>query len=267
MRHPGVIDLDLLLEFAIATAVHAGGAIAAAGSEVHFKADNSPVTAADLLSEALIREALQARFPTHAVVSEEDEASAALLGSVGPLWIVDPLDGSLNLLHRRPHVAVSIAFAVDGVVQVGVAHNPFGDETYSAIRGRGAFRNGTRIYASGQSELRRALIGTGLPHDRSDIDPVMRRLRALALGCQDIRRLGSPVLDICHVADGRLDGFCETLFPWDVAAAGLIAEEAEARRGHLGSVPETVFADLYGEEFLVASPGIFEGLAQLLRNP
>ena len=100
---------------------------------------------------------------------------------------------------------------------------PFLQETYTAIRGAGAECNGRPIHVSSVSELRRALIGTGFPHDRSDLSQSIARVRRLLTSCQDIRRAGSPALDISWVAAGRLDGHCESLAPWDIAAAGLIA--------------------------------------------
>jgi myo-inositol-1(or 4)-monophosphatase len=92
----------------------------------------------------------------------------------------------------------------------------------------------------------------------------MARVRRLLTTCQDIRRAGSPALDICWVAAGRLDAHCESLAVWDIAAAGLIATEAGARRGNLvaGDGP----AELRGEEFVVAAPGIFEELCEVLRG-
>ena len=137
-------------------------------------------------------------------------------------------------------------------------------ETYAAIRGSGATCNGRPIWVSDVSELRRALVGTGFPHDRSDVTPAIERVRRLITNCQDIRRAGSPALDIAWVAAGRLDAHSESLAPWDVAAAGLIATEAGAVRGNLLQTESSLPPALRGEDFIVATPEIYEPLYKLL---
>ena len=269
MARDSLPDLFELLEFTKETASRAAEQIAryyATSVPLQYKQDDSPVTPADEASESLIRAAITHRFPTHKIVSEESADSLCNIGTAGSLWVVDPLDGTLNLLHRRSQFAVAIAYAYNGVVQLGVVCNPIEDETFSAIKGKGAWRNGAEIQVSGRSDIKRALIGTGFPHDRTNIEPVLSKLRAIILNCQDIRRLGSPALDICWVADGRLDGFYETLFPWDVAAACLIAQEAGARSGHLNEVPKPIPVDLYGEDVVVATPAIYDALVAVLRG-
>src|SRR5262249_30210299 len=149
----------------------------------------------------------------------------------------------------------------------GVVHAPFLRETYTAIRGAGAFCNGQPIRVSRTTELRRALVGTGVPHDRSNVTPAIERVRRLVTECQDIRRAGSPPLDIAWVAAGRLDAHSESLAPWDVAAAGLIAREAGAVSGNLTQTVTNLPPMLRGEGFIVATPGIFAPLYELLRTP
>jgi myo-inositol-1(or 4)-monophosphatase len=190
------------------------------------------VTTADLFSDGIIRKHLSARFPQHRFLSEEAIEEHAP-DFAGPVWIVDPLDGTANYAHDHPCVAISIALAIDGEPCVGVVHAPFLGETYTATRGGGAWCNGRAIRVSDVSDLKRALIGTGFPHIRDDLDFPMTRIRRLLTQCQDIRRSGSPALDICWVAAGKLDAHTESLAPWDIAAAALIATEADARRGNL----------------------------------
>ena len=104
-------------------------------------------------------------------------------------------------------------------MRAGVVHCPFQGETFSAIRGKGARLNGTSIRAGECSELARALIGTGFPYDRDGRVALVDRLRTVLFACRDIRRIGSAAVDICWVAMGRLDGYYETINPWDFAAA------------------------------------------------
>jgi myo-inositol-1(or 4)-monophosphatase len=223
------------------------------------------VTSADLAADQAIREHLSARFPDHRFLSEEI-AVEGKFDFAGPVWIIDPIDGTANYAHGHPHVAISVALAIDGEPCAGVVHAPFLGETYTAVRGAGAVCNGEPIRVSQIPELSRALVGTGFPHYRTDLSHVMARVARLVRSCQDIRRSGSPALDICWVACGRLDGHCESLAPWDMAAAGLIATEAGAMRGNLVAGDMSLPPALRGEEFIVATPGIFQPLCDLLRN-
>jgi myo-inositol-1(or 4)-monophosphatase len=264
-----IVDLERFLNAAVAAATRAGELIAksrADGSlEVRAKLGTELVTTADLRSDEHIRAVLSATFPEHRFLSEEFAAEAGF-SFAGPVWIIDPIDGTANYTHGHSYVSISVALAVDGEPTVAVVHAPFLGETYTAIRGGGAFCNGLPIRVSRVSELRRALVGTGFPHDRSDLDGPLQRVARLLSECQDIRRSGSPALDICWVACGRLDAHCEALAPWDIAAAGLIATEAGAVRGNLRPGDLHMPPALRGEEFIVATPGIFDRLCRLLSD-
>jgi myo-inositol-1(or 4)-monophosphatase len=233
--------------------------------ELRHKQGTELVTTADLRADEIIREHLISRFPGHRFLSEEIAVEGAFDFS-GPVWIIDPIDGTANYVHGHPYVSISAALAFDGEPRVGVVHAPFLAETYTAVRGSGAQCNGTPVHVSQASELRYALIGTGFPHDRSDVDTAMARIRKLVTNCQDIRRAGSPALDICWVASGRLDGHCESLARWDIAAAGLIATEAGGVRGNLVPGNACLPEALRGEEFIVANPVIFPALYTLLHG-
>jgi len=149
-----------------------------------------------------------------------------------------PLDGTTNFLYGLPAFAVSIAVEVDGVVEVGVVTDAARYETFTAVRGHGAKRNGNRLQCSTTTELADALVGTGFSYDTT------RRARQGAVLAQvvplvrDIRRVGAAAIDLCWVAAGRLDAFYEKgLAPWDLAAGSLVASEAGARTGDLGGGP------------------------------
>lgn len=265
---PAAADLRVFLDAALEAATRAGDAIVALSRdrsfEVRHKAGAEIVTSADLLSDQIIREHLSSRFPRHRFLSEEAVEENA--DFAGPVWIVDPIDGTANYAHGHPLVSISVALTIEGDPCVGVVHAPFLGETYAAIRGGGACCNGSPIHVSEVSELKRALIGTGFPHIRDDLDGAMTRVRRLLTECQDIRRSGSPALDICWVAAGKLDAHTESLAPWDIAAAALIATEAGARRGNLVPGNPMLPPALRGEEFLIATPGIFAPLRSLLTS-
>ena len=268
-RYPMTNATELLVahDEAVTAATRAGELIVAWSREqlyeVRHKHGSELVTTADLRSDEIIREHLASKFPGHRFLSEELPVEGAF-DFTGPVWIIDPIDGTANYAHGHPYVSISVALAVDGEPCVGVVCAPFVNETYSAIRGSGATCNDRPIKVSNVTELRYALVGTGFPHDRSNVSHSVERVRRLVIGCQDIRRCGSPALDISWVAAGRLDAHCESLAPWDIAAAGLIATEAGAVRGNLSPGNESLPRDLRGEEFVVATPGIFESLCELL---
>ncbi|WP_328473430.1 inositol monophosphatase family protein [Streptomyces sp. NBC_00448] len=222
------------------------------------------VTDADLRADALIRDVLAARFPAHRMVSEETWDGWREGMFDGPVWVVDPMDGSTNFAHDYPYVSVSVAFAVDGVVRAGAVHAPFLGQTFTAVKGGGARCNGSRLAVADTSVLGDALVGTGFPHRREELDAVLERVRRLLLNCRDVRRAGSPALDISLVATGMLDAHTESLAPWDVAAAGLIATEAGARRGNLLPEPFPLPPDLSGTGVVVAAPGVYDALWELL---
>jgi len=193
---------------------------------IEEKAHHDFVSEADRASERAIAAAIRGEYPGHAILAEEEECAA--LDTPGPLWIVDPLDGTTNFLHGFPFYAVSVACAVGGVVQAGVVLDPSRDELFAAARGRGATLDGRPIAVSLQPGLRRALVGTGFPFRRLDrLDLYLAAFRAVVIETAGVRRAGSAAIDLASVACGRLDGFWEEgLGPWDVAAGALLIEEA-----------------------------------------
>ena len=184
------------------------------------------VTEVDRRSEAFLLEQIRRRFPGHRILSEE----SGLNGKGEALWLVDPLDGTVNYAHGVPIFSVSLAYAEAGRVRLGVVYDPMRDECFAAERGRGAWLNGRPIRVSQTRRLGESLLVTGFPYDvwenpENNLDHFAR----FAVRTRGVRRLGSAALDLCYVAAGRFDGYWEIrLQPWDVAAGGLIAAEAGA---------------------------------------
>jgi myo-inositol-1(or 4)-monophosphatase len=214
------------------------------------------VTEMDEASEVLIVEGIAAARPEDAIVAEEGTAVA---GGTGVRWVVDPLDGTTNYLYGLPGFAVSIAVEIDAVAEVAAVCDPLHRDLFTAVRGRGAWRNGEPIHASVQSDLSRALIGTGFSYD-----PERRARQAAVLATvlprvRDIRRYGAASIDLCWVGAGRLDGYYERgLAPWDYSGGALVAREAGALTEDLdGSPPSWDFT-------LAAGPALFESLRALL---
>ena len=264
-------NYDMILDFAIDLASRTGKLIKKQRDlnqySFEYKDNNELVTSADIAADNLINSAIKKTFPGHAVFSEESSPNFLYEnGYSKPLWIIDPIDGTVNYAHNQNQVSVSIAFAENGIVKMGVVHAPFQNETFSAIRGKGASLNGKSIYCSSNSNLKTAIIGTGFPYDKSNIELLIRRLRAVLANFQDVRRLGSAALDICWVACGRLEGYYETIKPWDLAAGYLIAREAGCTVGHLNKSLNSIPADLLGEDLVVAAPEIYSNLTKILNN-
>jgi myo-inositol-1(or 4)-monophosphatase len=195
--------------------------------QLEYKGVIDLVTEVDHQSEAFLLAEIQNRFPGSSILAEE---SGSLEGDKEHLWYVDPLDGTVNYAHGIPIFCVSIGYAHRGVTTLGVVYDPLRDEAFTAERGRGAWLNGRPLHVSRVEELDHSLLVTGFPYDawnspRNNLEYFGRFARLT----QGVRRLGSAALDLCYVAAGRFDGFWElSLKPWDVAAAGLIAEEAGA---------------------------------------
>lgn len=187
------------------------------------------VTNVDLFVQERIRSRLNRLAPNVQFLGEEGEKAAIDPGR--PFWILDPVDGTTNLIHGFRHSAVSLALAEGGQIRLGVVYNPYSGECFTARRGLGAFCNGSPIRVSGTDRLGDSLLSVGtVPGCRELADTAFRQMRDLYDACQDIRRTGCASLDLCWVACGRLEGYVElSLQPWDYAAGLLLVEEAGGR--------------------------------------
>lgn len=187
------------------------------------------VTAADVASEKAIVATITEVFADHGILAEESGTTG---GNGRDRWIIDPLDGTTNFAHRLPIFAVSIAYARDDVVSMGIVFNPANGELFTAIEGQGARLNDAPIFVSTTPTVDDSLLVTGFPYTVRSVSPTLAiaRFTQCLTASQGVRRLGSAALDLCYVACGRFDGFWEeNLKPWDTAAGMLIAREAGGR--------------------------------------
>ena len=189
------------------------------------KGQNDFVTEVDRHAEEIIRGSLLMDTPSARVIGEELGSEVVIDGLV---WIVDPLDGTTNFLHRYPSCSVSIAAAIDGRLEAGVVLRLEPDWCYTAARGRGAWHGTQRLEVSKVSQAAHALIGTGFPFKHpNDLPRYQQQFAKVMTATSGIRRAGSAALDLADVAAGRFDGFWElTLAPWDVCAGMLLVREA-----------------------------------------
>lgn len=231
------------------------GAILRAGynteHQVGYKGVIDLVTEVDHQSEKFLLGEIQKDFPGHHIFSEE---TGIIQGNDEDVWYVDPLDGTVNYAHHIPIFCVSIGYAAHGTVKLGAVYDPMRDEMFLAERGNGAFLNGQPLRVSSVAELQRSLLVTGFPYNAWNT-PQDNFANFVKFGklSQGVRRLGSAAIDLCYVAAGRFEGFWEmALNPWDVAAGGLIAEEAGARVTNVNgesdyiSPPQSVVASTPG---------------------
>lgn len=262
---PGELDLPTLIALAD-EAARTGGRVVLEGAgraAPQAKGPGDYVTEVDRASERAIGAVLGREAPDIPVVGEEAG------GAHGDRWwSVDPLDGTTNFLHGFPAVAVSVALIVDGRPVVGAVHAPFLGETYLGGRGLGAWvvrPDGSRSpLAVSDRPVGRAVVGTGFPFRRKELLPryLATMERALAL-FEDLRRPGAAALDLAWVAAGVFEGFFElALGTWDVAAGGLLIEEAggvvtdwEGGPGWLGG------------DILAGSAAVHAELARLASRP
>ncbi len=219
------------------------------------------VTNIDKEADALITGLLGAHFPTHQIIAEE----SAVSGQAGPYqWYIDPLDGTTNFAHSFPHFAVSIALAQEGRMIVGVVYDPLRGETFSAMRGGGAFLNDTPLHVSNAPTLEQSLVLTGFPYDRRKrSEYYLRFYQAFMVRTQGVRRCGSAALDLCYVACGRADAFWEwRLHPWDTAAGSLIVEEAGGTMSDFTGGPFRI----HGEQTLASNGLLHTEMVTVLKD-
>ena len=243
------------------------GAILRAGynkeHQVGYKGVIDLVTEIDHQSEKFLLGELQKDFPDHHIFSEE---SGVIQGNSDHIWYIDPLDGTVNYAHHIPIFCVSIAYASNSDLTLGAVYDPMRDEMFLAQRGQGTQLNGKSLHVSSVTELQRSLLVTGFPYNAWDTpqDNFGNFVRFGKL-TQGVRRLGSAALDLCYVAAGRFDGFWEmSLHPWDVAAGGLICEEAGARVTDIHGGPDYISSP---QSVLASTPGIYHLMLDELHVP
>jgi len=228
-------ELSDALRIAVEAARRAGEVLMDLYSQPHdiqYKGAIDLVTEADVASEKAIKSVITAGSKADIMA---EESAGSLVCPDGPVWIVDPLDGTTNYAHGFPFFCVSICYylgAPGGGLEAGpgagVVFCPVLDEMFSALRGCGAWLNGHPIRTTTESDLSRGLMATGFPYTiRQESEWVMDALQRVIVRAQGIRRAGAAALDLAWLAAGRVDGFWEAgLKPWDTAAGQLLVTEA-----------------------------------------
>jgi myo-inositol-1(or 4)-monophosphatase len=193
------------------------------------------VTEYDYKCEKAIIKFIKANIPDSHFLAEESGAT----GKGELLWIIDPLDGTVNFSHQIPIFSVSIAVEQNGKVVTGVVYQPMTHELFVAELGKGAYLNGEKIGVSAVSKVEDTILATGFPYDlaKNPFHCIDHFIDILKLGIP-IRRLGSAAIDLAYTAAGRFEGFFEVeLGPWDCAAGILILQEAGGKVTHWNNKP------------------------------
>jgi myo-inositol-1(or 4)-monophosphatase len=213
-----------------ASRVHRLHAPSASILKAEEKGRSDYVSATDREAEEAARAVISSHFPDHRLLAEEstdpDSVDDSALG--GPVWIVDPLDGTANYLHGHPMYAASVALAIDGVPIVGVVDAARTNEVWWAARGLGAWKSGMPIRVSPVQGLRHAMVGTGFPFKAEHLIPeYTQQLGRVLRSTAGVRRAGAAAMDLAYVASGIFECFWELhLNPWDFAAGYVLVEEA-----------------------------------------
>jgi myo-inositol-1(or 4)-monophosphatase len=253
-----------MLQTAIEAARQAGRLIVErfpAQRNVTVKGYRDIVTEVDTSAEAIILELIRARFPEHAILSEE--AGGEAIGD-GPTWVVDPLDGTTNYARRMPFSSVSIGVLEQGEPVAGVIYDPLRDQLFAAERSGGATLNGTPIRTSEIARIDHAIVSLDWGHDDRDREETIGFLGRIAPRCGTVRALGSAALAQAYVAAGWLDAYLSLVAkPWDAAAGLLIATEA-------GATFTTIEGEAYrvGARSLVVTNGlVHDRLLSIMHTP
>lgn len=238
------------------------------------KAKSDFVTRVDLEAQEAALDVIRTNHPDQRILAEEGDKGPdgpeRFPEDGGPLWIVDPLDGTTNYLHHHPAFAASVGvWREDGgqvVMEAGAIVAPKTGDRWWAQRGDGAWKNGEPIQVSGIRALETALVGTGFPFKEPELVPrYLSQLGRVLSASGGVRRCGSAALDLCYLADGTLDGFWEEAYlsPWDIAAGLVILNEAGGIASRIGG---GAFDLAPGSVLAANSPELLEDLGRLVLN-
>mgnify|MGYP001073890799 CR=1 FL=1 len=257
---------DELLHTAVEAARRAGEEAVRrweAGFQTRSKGRRDVVTDADLAAEEIIVELITQRYPDHAILAEE---GGVVVAGAEPVfrWFIDPVDGTTNFSRHLASFAVSVGVAEAGRPVAGAVYDPVRGTMYSGRRGGGAYRDDARIVCSRRDDMEDALVQVEWPRSDDIRDHMRTIVDRLALSAGGMRTFGCATLALCNVAAGGADGYVNlSLGPWDIAAGGLLIEEAGGRV--TGIDGNQVWAG--GQTCLATNGHLHEALLRLIAPP
>lgn len=257
------MDLRKINDFAIKTIFHAGDQIRESFSKeliIETKASaNNLVTNIDRKIEQYFVEKIKELDPSHKILGEEGMGDK-IVTLDGPLWIIDPIDGTMNFIKQGRNFMISIGFFVDGVGKLGYLYDVMRDELIYAIKGEGAFINDQQIGKLKPLKIEEAVIGINsswvIPNGKINHEKVVKLIRTV----RGTRSYGSAAMEIALVVTGKLDAYLSMrLAPWDIGGGMVIAQEVGAVVSNLKGQP---FNLLNHDTFLIANPSIHQLLLE-----
>lgn len=230
-------------------------------ADVTIKGRADYVTAVDFHVQKFLSERLRQLYPDIQFAGEEKDNSE--IDWSGSAWILDPVDGTTNLIHDMRASVISLGLAVGGQMEIGIIYWPYMNEMFTARRGCGAYLNGKPIHVTDVTDIRKSLVSLGTsPYNREFADWTFSAAKQIYLEAQDIRRAGAAALELAYVACGRLEAMFErVLSPWDYSAGLLIVEEAGGRVTDLQGNPVKIGTK---GGILATNAGVHEKLVDIL---
>ncbi|WP_088005812.1 inositol monophosphatase family protein [Indiicoccus explosivorum] len=225
---------------------------------IETKADaNDLVTNIDKETERFFVERIRRDFPGHRLLGEEGFGDL-IEGLEGTVWILDPIDGTMNFVHQQRNFAISLGIFEEGTGILGYIYDVVNDELYSAKKGEGAYLNDERLADLSETAVPESIVGVNstwlMPNPYLDHEAIIRLVRDI----RGARSYGSAALEIAHVASGRLDAYMSLrLSPWDIAGGFIIAHETGAIASNFRGEPANL---LEQDSFLIANPSIHQTL-------
>ncbi|MCM3759297.1 inositol monophosphatase family protein [Alkalihalobacillus oceani] len=195
---------------------------------IHIEAKSNPndlVTEVDRAIESYFFDKISKTYPDHHFLGEEGVAEE-LDSLEGTVWIIDPIDGTMNFVHQKYNFAISVGIYHEGVGMVGIVYDVMSDELFHAVKGHGAYVNGKELVPVKERPLQESVIGLNARWIVDGKHPYRNPLLALIRDVRSVRSYGSAAIEIAYVAADRLDGYLSVnLSPWDYAAAVILLEE------------------------------------------
>ncbi|MCP8970295.1 inositol monophosphatase family protein [Ectobacillus ponti] len=220
------------------------------------------VTNMDRHIEKYFIERIQRTYPTHRVLGEEgygDEVASA----EGTIWMIDPIDGTMNFVHQKRNFAISVGVYHEGEGMIGIIYDPVHDEMYHAVRGEGAYCNGVRIAELQPGNVAEGVIAVNAMWLTENPKVNAEKMAALVREARGTRSYGCAALEIVYVATGRLDGYLTPrLSPWDFAAGAVIIQETG---GIITTFAGRALDPVQKGSVLVARPGVHPQLLEYVK--
>ncbi|WP_096435582.1 inositol monophosphatase family protein [Alteribacter populi] len=219
--------------------------------EVHTKAhQHDLVTDVDRQTEAFYKDKIRESYPNHRIMGEEGLGDD-VKDLVGTVWIIDPIDGTVNFVHQQCYFAISLGIFHEGIGMVGIVYDVMADEMFTAVKGQGAFLNEEALPVLPKVSLEESILSFNVGWVLKD-----RRLETLVEKSRAVRSYGAAALEIAYVACGRLDAYISfNLAPWDIAGGSVILQEVQGQATNYKGKELTFLGK---DTLLAANPHIYK---------